>query len=103
MQTVFRAFVALDDDKNGMLSKDEILNHCGVLRENPLVDRVLEIFDSDNNGEVDFGEFVKHLQVFCDLKHSEHKLQCNLTYDSSHGRLDGVIKSYLSHFQNLAL
>eukprot|EP00494_Astrolonche_serrata_P031383 UN31652 len=74
MTTVFRAFIALDDDKNGMLSKDEILNHCQTLRENPLVDRVLEIFDSDGNKQVDFGEFVKHLQIFCDLGSSKIRI-----------------------------
>lgn len=91
LQTVFRAFIALDDDENGMLSRNEILNHCHSLRENPLVDRVLRIFDSDNNAEVDFSEFVKHLQIFCDLGNSEQKLDFAFkVYDTNN---DGFISN----------
>lgn len=91
MQTVFRAFIALDDNQNGMLSKEEILNHCITLRENPLVDRVLQIFDSDENQEVDFGEFVTHLQIFCDLGQNEKKLAFAFrVYDTNN---DGYISN----------
>ena len=34
------------------------------LKENPLVQRVVQVFDADNNGEVNFSEFVSGLAMF---------------------------------------
>jgi serine/threonine-protein phosphatase 2B regulatory subunit len=34
------------------------------LQQNPLVARVIEVFDSDGNGEVDFKEFIEGISQF---------------------------------------
>ncbi len=34
------------------------------LRQNPLVQRVIDIFDEDGNGEVDFKEFIQGVSQF---------------------------------------
>ena len=34
------------------------------LQQNPLVQRVIDLFDSDGNGEVDFKEFIEGISQF---------------------------------------
>lgn len=43
----------MDLDNSGSLSVDEFMN-LPELQQNPLVQRVIDIFDQDGNGEVDF-------------------------------------------------
>ena len=57
-----RSFKRLDLNQNGALDVDEFLQ-IPELQQNPLVRRVIEIFDEDGNGEVDF----KGKQVRCVL------------------------------------
>jgi len=53
-----KRFKKLDLDKSGSLSVDEFMS-LPELQQNPLVQRVIDIFDTDGNGEVDFkGESV---------------------------------------------
>ena len=47
------SFNKLDLNKNGSLSVDEFLS-IPELQQNPLVRRVIDILDTDRNGEVDF-------------------------------------------------
>lgn len=48
-----KRFRKLDLDKSGALSVEEFMS-LPELQQNPLVQRVIEIFDTDGNGEVDF-------------------------------------------------
>ncbi len=48
-----RCFKVLDLNQNGSLSADEFLS-IPELQQNPLVRRVIDILDTDRNGEVDF-------------------------------------------------
>lgn len=48
-----RSFKRLDLNQNGSLSADEFLS-IPELQQNPLVRRVIDILDTDRNGEVDF-------------------------------------------------
>lgn len=48
-----RSFKRLDLNQNGSLSADEFLA-IPELQQNPLVRRVIDILDTDRNGEVDF-------------------------------------------------
>ena len=48
-----KRFKKLDLDKSGSLSVDEFMS-LPELQQNPLVQRVIAIFDTDGNGEVDF-------------------------------------------------
>uniref|UniRef100_A0A3Q2V199 Protein phosphatase 3 regulatory subunit B, alpha n=1 Tax=Haplochromis burtoni TaxID=8153 RepID=A0A3Q2V199_HAPBU len=48
-----RRFKKLDLDDSGSLSVEEFMS-LPELQQNPLVQRVIDIFDTDENGEVDF-------------------------------------------------
>lgn len=48
-----KRFKKLDLDHSGSLSVEEFMS-LPELQQNPLVQRVIEIFDQDGNGEVDF-------------------------------------------------
>ncbi|KAM4594623.1 calcineurin subunit B type 1b [Fundulus diaphanus] len=63
MRRLGKRFRKLDLDKSGSLSVDEFMS-LPELQQNPLVRRVIDIFDSDGNGEVDFIEFIKGVSQF---------------------------------------
>lgn len=58
-----KRFRKLDLDNSGALSIDEFMS-LPELQQNPLVQRVIDIFDSDGNGEVDFKEFIYGVSQF---------------------------------------
>jgi Ca2+-binding EF-hand superfamily protein len=52
-----KRFKKLDIDGSGSLSVQEFMS-IPELQQNPLVQRVIDIFDTDGNGEIDFkGKF----------------------------------------------
>jgi Ca2+-binding EF-hand superfamily protein len=58
-----KRFRKLDLDNSGALSIDEFMS-LPELQQNPLVQRVIDIFDADGNGEVDFKEFIQGVSQF---------------------------------------
>ncbi|CAK9294364.1 unnamed protein product [Gordionus sp. m RMFG-2023] len=69
-----KRFKKLDLDNSGSLSVDEFMS-LPELQQNPLVQRVIEIFDTDGNGEVDFKEFIEGISQFSVKSDKESKLQ----------------------------
>ena len=67
-------FKKLDLDNNGALSVDEFMS-LPELQQNPLVQRVIDIFDTDLNGEVDFKEFIQGVSQFSVKGDKESKLK----------------------------
>jgi len=58
-----KRFRKLDLDNSGSLSVEEFMS-LPELQQNPLVQRVIDIFDADGNGEVDFKEFIEGMSQF---------------------------------------
>ena len=57
-----KRFRKLDLDNSGSLSVDEFMS-LPELQQNPLVQRVIDIFDTDRNGEVDFKGIVLSIET----------------------------------------
>jgi serine/threonine-protein phosphatase 2B regulatory subunit len=53
----------LDKNNSGSIDKDEFLSIPGIA-SNPLASRVIDIFDEDGGGDVDFKEFLLGLSAF---------------------------------------
>lgn len=69
-----KRFRKLDLDNSGALSIDEFMS-LPELQQNPLVQRVIDIFDEDRNGEVDFKEFIHGVSQFSVKGDRETKLK----------------------------
>uniref|UniRef100_A0A8R1DRH0 EF-hand domain-containing protein n=1 Tax=Caenorhabditis japonica TaxID=281687 RepID=A0A8R1DRH0_CAEJA len=63
LRRLTRRFKKLDVDGSGSLSVEEFMS-LPELQQNPLVQRVIDIFDEDGNGEVDFREFIQGISQF---------------------------------------
>jgi len=73
VERLFKNFKRLDANNDGFLSKDEFLQ-IEALQQNPLVTRVLEIFDYDQNDKIDFTEFLSALSIFCSEEQKDAKV-----------------------------
>ncbi|XP_026025287.1 calcineurin subunit B type 1b isoform X1 [Astatotilapia calliptera] len=69
-----RRFKKLDLDDSGSLSVEEFMS-LPELQQNPLVQRVIDIFDTDENGEVDFREFIEGVFQFSVKGNKEQRLR----------------------------
>eukprot|EP01147_Barroeca_monosierra_P006942 gene6942-7602_t len=69
-----KRFRKLDTDGSGTLSVTEFMA-IPELQQNPLVERVLAIFDDNGDGEIDFEEFIKGISLFSVQGDREKKLR----------------------------
>jgi len=69
-----KRFKKLDIDNSGSISPEEFMQ-LPELRSNPIVPRVINIFDKDNNGEIDFNEFIEGLSHFSVKSEKDEKLK----------------------------
>ena len=67
LRRLARRFKKLDVDGSGSLSTEEFMS-LPELQQNPLVQRVIDIFDEDGNGEVDFKGLFIHYRIVKILK-----------------------------------
>ncbi|XP_008587319.1 PREDICTED: calcineurin subunit B type 2 isoform X1 [Galeopterus variegatus] len=93
-----KSFKKLDVDHSGSLSVEEITS-LPELQNNPLVRRVIDVFDTDGNGEVDFEEFIRGASQLSVRGDQEQKLRFAFSiYDMdrdgyiSNGELFQVLK-----------
>ncbi|XP_006758465.1 PREDICTED: calcineurin subunit B type 2 [Myotis davidii] len=93
-----KRFRKLDVDSSGALTADELLS-LPDLWNNPLAQRVFEVFDADGDGKVDFEEFIVGTSLFSVRGDEEQKLRFAFSiYDMdrdgyiSNGELFQVLK-----------
>ncbi|KAJ2079273.1 Calcineurin subunit B [Coemansia sp. RSA 988] len=74
IQRLYKRFSKLDKDKSGTIDKDEFLS-IPQLANNPLSARLIDIFDTDGGGDVDFKEFISGLSTFSNKGDKAEKLR----------------------------
>jgi serine/threonine-protein phosphatase 2B regulatory subunit len=67
----------LDKDKKGKVGRKDFLS-LPQMSSNCLVHRLIDIFDKDGSGDVDFREFIMLLSVFSSKGNQEDKLKCRI-------------------------
>jgi len=92
LQRLFTNFKSLDANNDGYLSKEEFLQ-IEALQQNPLVNRVLEIFDDDGNDKIDFSEFVEALSIFCSNDDAEKEAKVKFAFRIYDVNNDGFISN----------
>lgn len=94
-----KRFKKLDLDSSSALSVKELFTSIPELQKNPLVQRVIDVFDTDGDGQVDFQEFILGTSQFSVRGDEEQKLRFAFSiYDMdkdgyiSNGELFQVLK-----------
>merc|ERR1711893_211257 len=86
-----KRFRKLDKDQSETLSVEEFLA-MPELKENPIVQRVVQVFDADNSGELDFKEFVKGLAMFT-MKNVDKEKKLKFLFNIYDVDSDGLISN----------
>ena len=79
IQRLYKRFMKLDKNNSVTIDKDEFLAIPGIAN-NPLAHRVIDIFDEDGGGDVDFKEFLYGLSAFSAKGKKEEKLKCTFLF-----------------------
>lgn len=74
LKRLYRRFRKLDKDSSGTLTTDEFLS-VPELANNPLLERVIAIFDKNKDDQIEFKEFIAALSTFSDKGNKEGKLR----------------------------
>ena len=98
IKRLYRRFNKLDKDKSGQLEPEEFFD-IPALSQNPLVKRVISIFDKDKDGKISFVEFITGLATLSTTANEKEKLRFAFkVYDKdedgyiSNGDLFAVLK-----------
>jgi serine/threonine-protein phosphatase 2B regulatory subunit len=62
LKILYKNFVQLDKDGSGNLEPKELVDVPG-LQDNPIVQRIIKVFDRNNDGKISFYEFVLGLSA----------------------------------------
>lgn len=71
---LYHHFLRIDADGNGVIDRQELMTLPSV-SGNPLAGRLLELFDTDQSGDINFGEFVSGLSIFSSRTDPKKKLR----------------------------
>lgn len=69
-----KRFMKLDSDGSGTIDKNEFLAIPGI-SSNPLASRLMDVFDDDHDGTIDFQEFITGLSAFSGKTSRDDKLR----------------------------
>jgi serine/threonine-protein phosphatase 2B regulatory subunit len=62
LKILYKNFVKLDKDNSGNLEPTELID-VPELKENPITQRIMKVFDRNNDGKISFYEFVLGLST----------------------------------------
>jgi len=69
MKILYQNFTDLDQDKSGLLEPDEFF--VEEIKENPIVKRVISVFDKNDDGKISFYEFILGLSALTDYSYNK--------------------------------
>lgn len=70
LKVLYKNFVELDRDGSGQIEPHEFFD-VPELKENPIVQRIITVFDKNNDGKISFYEFVYGLSVLTSSGNNE--------------------------------
>ena len=74
LKILYRNFIKLDKDASGEIEPNEFFD-IEELQDNPIVNRIIKIFDKNNDGKISFFEFVIGLSSFTYYEDEDEKLK----------------------------
>ena len=83
LRRLYRRFKKLDRNGSGTLTADEF-EAIPELSQNPLLSRLLAIFDKNKDEEIQFSEFVGTLATLSDKGSQDAKLRCKKIHKHKH-------------------
>lgn len=66
LKVLYKNFVQLDQDNSGLIEPHEFLD-VPELEDNPIVQRIISVFDKNNDGKISFYEFVSGLSLIANV------------------------------------
>lgn len=70
MKILYQNFTDLDQDKSGLLEPEEFFD-VEEIKENPIVKRVISVFDRNDDGKISFYEFILGLSALTDYSYNK--------------------------------
>lgn len=91
LKILYDNFIELDQDKSGLIEPEEFFD-LQEIKENPIVKRVISVFDKNHDGKISFYEFILGLSALTDCSYNKlEKLKFAFqVYDSNE---DGYISN----------
>jgi serine/threonine-protein phosphatase 2B regulatory subunit len=74
LKILYKNFITLDTDKSGSIEEKEFFD-VPELKENPIVQRVISVFDKNNDNKISFYEFITGLSTLTSTANSEEKVK----------------------------
>jgi serine/threonine-protein phosphatase 2B regulatory subunit len=74
LKILYKNFVKLDIDKSGTIEPSEFFN-VPELKDNPIVQRIISVFDKNGDGKISFYEFVIGLSTLSSGHSTEDKIK----------------------------
>lgn len=74
LRILYQNFISMDANKNGLIEPDEFFN-VPELKDNPIVNRIISVFDKNGDGKISFYEFVWGLSALTNNANLEGKLK----------------------------
>lgn len=71
---LYQRFKRLDQTGSGEISPEDLLD-IPSLSSNPVIKRIVQVIDTNENGKISFLEFLNTLAVLSDSAHEEEKLE----------------------------
>lgn len=66
LKNLYKNFIQLDQDKSGLIEPHEFFD-VPELKDNPIVQRIISVFDKNNDGKISFYEFVSGLALIANV------------------------------------